>query len=151
MLTRMLRSKLADWDDDDPSAIPETDSRWDKVVVVKHVFTLEELANDPNALNEIQDDMKEEAETLGDVTKVTLFDKEEAGVVTIRFADDVAARACVEVFNGRSYDKQTLVAYIADGTEKFKKSRIVVTNDDDDEEERLENFSKFIEGEAGEE
>lgn len=36
-------SKLADWDDDDPQAIQETSSRWDKVVILKHLFTLKEL------------------------------------------------------------------------------------------------------------
>ena len=36
-------SKLADWDDDDPSAMAETTSRFDKVVILKHMFTLKEL------------------------------------------------------------------------------------------------------------
>lgn len=36
-------SKLADWDDDDPSTIADTSSKWDKVVILKHLFTLEEL------------------------------------------------------------------------------------------------------------
>lgn len=36
-------SKLADWDDDEPSALPETSSRWSKVVVLKHMFTLAEI------------------------------------------------------------------------------------------------------------
>jgi hypothetical protein len=36
-------SKLADWDDDDPSLLPDTSSRWDKVVILKHMFTLQEL------------------------------------------------------------------------------------------------------------
>ena len=36
-------SKLADWDDDDPQAIQETSSRWDKVAILKHLFTLKEL------------------------------------------------------------------------------------------------------------
>lgn len=36
-------SKLADWDDDDPQAIQDTSSRWDKVVILKHMFTLQEL------------------------------------------------------------------------------------------------------------
>lgn len=42
MLTKSY-SKLADWDDDDPSAITDTSSRWDKVVILKHMFTLGEL------------------------------------------------------------------------------------------------------------
>lgn len=36
-------SKLADWDDDDPSALPDTTSRFDKIVILKHMFTLKEL------------------------------------------------------------------------------------------------------------
>lgn len=40
-LTR--RRKLTDWDDDDPSVLQETGSRWDKVVILKHMFTLQEL------------------------------------------------------------------------------------------------------------
>ena len=38
-----MSSKLADWDDDDPQTIQETSSRWDKVVILKHLFTLKEL------------------------------------------------------------------------------------------------------------
>lgn len=36
-------SKLADWDDDEPSALPETSSRFEKIVILKHMFTLQEL------------------------------------------------------------------------------------------------------------
>ena len=42
-----LSSKLADWDDDDPSILPDTSSRWDKVVILKHMFTLQELEVSP--------------------------------------------------------------------------------------------------------
>ena len=38
-----MTSKLADWDDDDPQAVQDTSSRWDKVVILKHLFTLREL------------------------------------------------------------------------------------------------------------
>ncbi len=36
-------SKLADWDDDDPSTLDDNSSRWDKVVILKYMFTLKEL------------------------------------------------------------------------------------------------------------
>lgn len=39
----MVYSKLADWDDDDPQVLQDTSSRWDKVVILKHMFTLQEL------------------------------------------------------------------------------------------------------------
>lgn len=38
-----MRSKLTEWDDDDPATLHATSSRWDKVVVLKHMFTLGEL------------------------------------------------------------------------------------------------------------
>lgn len=43
LLADTLDSKLADWDDDDPSTMADTNSRFEKVVVLKHMFTLEEL------------------------------------------------------------------------------------------------------------
>ena len=35
---RMCFSKLADWDDDDPSTIADTSSKWDKVVILKQLI-----------------------------------------------------------------------------------------------------------------
>lgn len=101
-------SRLADWDDDDPQALPDTSSRWDKVVVLKHMFTPEELKADPVAVLDIKEDVREEAEKLGEVTNVVLYDKEEDGTVTVRFSDATAAKACVRVFNGRNFDERTV-------------------------------------------
>lgn len=42
---------MADWDDDDPQTIQDVSSRWDKVVILKHMFTLQELeVSHPHAL-----------------------------------------------------------------------------------------------------
>ena len=41
--TQKMNNRLADWDDDDPQTLQETSSRWDKVVILKHMFTLQEL------------------------------------------------------------------------------------------------------------
>jgi HIV Tat-specific factor 1 len=46
---------------------------------------------------EIKEDIREECAKLGEVTNVVLFDKEEAGVASVRFSTDAAAAACVEV------------------------------------------------------
>ena len=47
-------SKLADWDDDDPSVITETTTKWDKVVILKNMFTLQELEVCDEHLREIK-------------------------------------------------------------------------------------------------
>ncbi len=121
--TQKLDARLADWDDDEPSSIHETSSRWDKVVILKHMFTLEELEEDPAAILDIKEDIREECAKIGEVTNVVLFDLEEEGVASVRFANAEAARACVGVMDGRSFAGQTVKAYISDGKEIFKKSK----------------------------
>lgn len=121
--TQKLDARLADWSDDEPSSILETSSRWDKVVILKHMFTLDELAEDPAAILDIKEDIREECSKLGEVTNVVLFDMEEEGVASVRFSNSEAARACVEVMDGRSFAGQKVVAYISEGKEHFKKSK----------------------------
>jgi hypothetical protein len=90
---------------------------------LKHMFTLKELevhappsppplpspffANslaarpqeDPAAMLEIKEDIRDECSKLGQVTNVVLFDREPDGVSSVRFATAEAAKACVRVCN----------------------------------------------------
>ena len=109
------------------------------------MFTLAELAEDTAALLDIKEDIREECEKFGQVTNVVLYDKEEDGIVTVRFTDAVAAKACMKAFDGRWFDKRQVKAYIPDGKVKFKKSR-KQDADEDDEEARHEQFGKDIDG-----
>ncbi|EME49507.1 hypothetical protein DOTSEDRAFT_68316 [Dothistroma septosporum NZE10] len=143
-----MNSRLADWSDDEPSAMQQTSSRFDKVVIIKNVFTLKALEEDKDYYEDIMDDMRE-AGAHGDIKNITIFDKEEDGVVTIRFSNAMAAKACADTFNGRGYDGRRLEASIATGLEKFKKSRKAKTGDDEEEAKRLEDYSNFIEGKSG--
>jgi HIV Tat-specific factor 1 len=136
--TQKLDARLADWSDDEPSTIMETSSRWDKVVILKHMFTLEELAEDPAAILDIKEDIREECSKLGEVTNVVLFDMEEDGVASVKFANAEAARACVGVMDGRSFAGQKVEAYISDRTEHFKKSK-KKADDEANEAEAEEN------------
>lgn len=145
--TQKMNSKLADWDDDDPSAMQETSSRWDKVVILKHMFTLEELDEDPAAMLEIKEDIREECEKLGQVTNVQLFDKEPDGVASVRFGNATAAQACVRLMNGRWFDERQLQAYIATGAEKFKRSNPKQA-DADGEDEGDDKWGEWLEGQT---
>jgi len=45
-MTKEMNDKLADWSDEDPQTMPDTTkpaSKWDKCVIVKGLFTLEEV------------------------------------------------------------------------------------------------------------
>lgn len=61
------------------------------------MFTLKELEEDPAAMIELKQDVREECEKLGEVTNVVLFDGEEDGVMSVRFSDEQAALDCVKV------------------------------------------------------
>lgn len=155
-------SKLADWDDDDPSAIQTAPKNLDRTVVMKHMFTLQELEDDPTAILDIKEDIREECEKLGEITNVVLYDEEPDGIVSVRFKDPTAAKACVsvsknnkfmfamltyQVMNGRSFGGRQVEAWVTDGSQKFKKSQSKVI-DDAEEEERLEKFASWLESES---
>ncbi|PBP18636.1 splicing factor U2AF-associated protein [Diplocarpon rosae] len=129
--TQKLDARLADWSDDEPSSTVETSSRWDKVVILKHMFTLDELAEDPAAILDIKEDIREECSKLGDITNVVLFDLEEDGIASVRYANAEAAKACVGLMNGRSFAGQKVVAYLSDGKEQFKKSKKKIHDDEE--------------------
>jgi HIV Tat-specific factor 1 len=136
--TQKLAAKLADWsDDEDPyrAAAEEEAARakWDKMVVLRHMFTLDELAEDEDAFGEIRQDVLDECEKLGPVTKVTLYDLEPDGVITVKFRTPLAARACIELMHGRNFAGRTVEATIATGGERFKKTPDKKDDDSDSE------------------
>ncbi|KAF3360390.1 Putative 2-hydroxyacid dehydrogenase UNK4.10 [Verticillium dahliae VDG1] len=119
-----LDAKLADWSDDDTAALPTAAaSKWDRLVVLRHMFTLAELEEDPAALLEIKEDVREECAKLGAVTNVVLFDEEPDGVVSVKFRDPQAAQACIAMMHGRSFDGRVVEASLATGREKFRRSK----------------------------
>ena len=61
------------------------------------MFTTNYLQDDPAALLDIKEDIREECAKLGAVTNVILYDKEPNGIVSVRFVDAEVAQACVQV------------------------------------------------------
>jgi len=99
-----MQRKLEEWGDDDgfgPMPDPTDDTtvanKNSRVVVLKHMFALEDLENDPTLLLDLKDDVREECSSLGEVTNVVLYDKEKDGVITVKFRDPLGAQACVLV------------------------------------------------------
>ncbi len=145
--TQKLDAKLADWSSDEDERYygrsggrgggksgggGGRNPKWDKVVVLKHMFTLDELDEDPAALLDIKEDIREECAKLGEVTNVVLFDHEPAGVVSVKFKTAEAAVACMQLMGGRAFDGRTVEATLATGRETYKKSKKGASEDDDD-------------------
>jgi HIV Tat-specific factor 1 len=130
--TQKLSAKLADWDDDEPSTLHDptttttlksTSSKHDRLVILRHMFTLSELSEDPTAMLDIKEDIREECAKLGPVTNVVLYDEEEEGIVSVRFQTREAAEACLRLMHGRAFAGRIVEAFFATGKEKFRRSR----------------------------
>ncbi|ATY61972.1 nuclear mRNA splicing factor-associated protein, putative [Cordyceps militaris CM01] len=122
--TQKMDAKLADWSDDEaPANVPPISSKKDKMVVLQHMFSRQELEADPAALLEIKEDIRDECSKLGTVTSVVLYDEEEDGIVTVRFKDAESAMACINLMHGRNFGGMKVEAALATGKERFRKSK----------------------------
>ena len=114
-------------------------------MIFKGVFTIKELDDDPALTLDIAEEMREDASQWGEVSKVTLFDREPEGIATIRFKDPAVAAKYAAHCHGREVGGQIIRAYVADEKPKFKKSGQGTMSDEEEEAERLERFGNQIE------
>ncbi|KAF3043126.1 hypothetical protein E8E12_002273 [Didymella heteroderae] len=140
-----LNRKLAEWSDNEEE-VAETfapkKNKWAKVCILRYAFTLAELDEDDAAILEIKEDMREEAETFGEVTNVTLFDKEEDGVIAVRFKEFESAEKFKEAIHGRHFGGRKLEVILAEEKPRFKKSAKGEEPDSDEEERNLDRLAR---------
>ncbi|KAF9179586.1 hypothetical protein BGZ51_009849 [Haplosporangium sp. Z 767] len=138
-----LEKKL-DWFEDDENLVKA--EKWNKVCILKHMFTIQELEADPTLLLDLKEDIREECEKVGEVTNVIIYDHHPEGVVSVRFKDKESAELCVKFMSGRYFAGQRVVAEIYDGHTRYEAHK---TKEELEEEEkqRLDRYAKWIESE----
>ncbi|KAG6900539.1 hypothetical protein C0993_009116 [Termitomyces sp. T159_Od127] len=150
-----MQKKIDEWNDEDgfgPSISPEESTaaianQNSRVVVLKHMFTLEELAEDATLLLDLKEDVREECSTLGEVTNVVLYDKEEDGIMTVKFRDSLSAKACLLKMNGRYFSGRRIEASLFSGRQKFRRSGAaedVEGEGGEEEKKRLDDFAQWL-------
>lgn len=148
-----MQKKLGEWDDEDGfgPAITEEDKaplvNKARVVVLKHMFTLQELEEDASLLLDLKEDVRDECSSLGEVTNVVLYDKEPEGVMTVKFRDLLGAQACVIKMNGRFFAGRRIEASLYSGKQRFKRSdddKFDVEGGDEGESRRLDDFAQWL-------
>jgi HIV Tat-specific factor 1 len=80
-LTTPATRKLEDWDEEDAFGPAKTEAddvpvanKNSRVVVLKYMFTMQEIEEDASLLLDLKEDVREECETLGEVTNVVIYD-----------------------------------------------------------------------------
>ncbi|KAF4581107.1 RNA recognition motif family protein [Ophiocordyceps camponoti-floridani] len=124
--TQKLDAKLADWSDEEDDRfagmVAPPKGQRPRMVVLRQMFRIFELEEDPASVLEIKEDIREECSKMGVVTNVVLYDQEPEGIVTVKFRDPDAAAKCVQVMGGRPYDGRIVDATLATGREKFRRT-----------------------------
>lgn len=116
-----------------PPTHPSFHHSQSRTMLLKHLFTPAELTAEPELLLDIKDDIREECNSFGNVTNVVLYDLEEEGIVSVKFArggkvdettsmGQVAAREACKKMNGRYFAGKTVLAYLVEGKMRFKRS-----------------------------
>lgn len=154
---REMKRKVA-WDADEEEGVMDGEgvedaahkarqNKFAKVVVLRHMFTKAELESDPKAILDIKEDILFEAEKIGPVTSVYLFEDSEDGRCAVKFADKDTAAQCLEIFDGRFFAGQRIAAEIYDGSFRLRESRHKAVSGEEEEAERLEKFADWLEHE----
>jgi len=109
-------------------------------IIIKHMFDVAEAENDPNYYQDLQQEITEEFEKIGEVEKIKVFERNPEGVVAVKFEDASAAARCIEVMNGRFFGGRQLEA---DYYDQF--TNYTVKETDTQQESRIESFGDWLE------
>ena len=130
---------LLDWND---AKLSKKLAKAQRTIIIKPMFHPSEFDQDPSYLLDLKESIRDECGKFGEVTNVHVYDRNPDGVVLVRFAQDSAARSCIEKMHGRFFAKKQLSAVIWDGETKYD----VQTNvSEEEEQKRLEKYAQWLE------
>eukprot|EP00730_Choanoeca_flexa_P000684 TRINITY_DN10298_c0_g2_i1.p1 TRINITY_DN10298_c0_g2~~TRINITY_DN10298_c0_g2_i1.p1 ORF type:complete len:444 (+),score=106.90 TRINITY_DN10298_c0_g2_i1:132-1463(+) len=123
----------------------ETDTKRKRalgVLVLKHMFTPEQIKADPSYIFELKSDIERECLKFGAVKKVEVFDGNPEGVIMVRYFDDESLGPAIATLNGRWFDQRQIVAEEWDGKTKYK-----VKESKEEEEARIAQWDEYLNSE----
>ena len=104
----------------------------ERVVILKNVFGIEELAGDPLLSEQVRIKIKGECEKCGKVKRAIVCERQPEGVVSVMFMNHTDADRCVQAMQGRAFGGRLIecslwdgeTQYVAEETEGESKSRL---------------------------
>ncbi|XP_059833666.1 HIV Tat-specific factor 1 [Hypanus sabinus] len=135
----LLQKKQLDWRPEKKCG--ESRLRYERVVILKHMFHPKDFEVDPMILNEIRDDLRLECEKFGQVKKVLLFDRHPDGLASVAFKEPEQADECKLALNGRWFGGRQITAETWDGVTDYQIEETVK-----EREYRLKTWETFLEG-----
>jgi hypothetical protein len=114
-----------------------------RIVVIKHLFTLQELLSDGSSnedaiLQQVERDVYHTCSEFGTVEKITIFSKHVDGVVIVKFKEPNAASTAVQEYNGKLRNGRKLECIFWDGVTDY-----TVRNEEQEQEEAIQRQEAF--------
>jgi HIV Tat-specific factor 1 len=134
------QQKKLDWFDETTGKRAEKSK---KVMILKNMFTVEEIEEDPSLILDLKEDVRTECENFGEVTNVVLYEKNPEGVISVRFKDELSVIICIKKMNGRYFGGKRIVAEVYDGKTKYKVEN-PLEDKEEEERKRSERYRKFL-------
>eukprot|EP00741_Cyanophora_paradoxa_P010417 tig00000037_g10073.t1 len=131
--TKILAKKLLAWDED------VDDGRGLRIVIMKQLFQPSDF-KDPDFRATLEEDIREEAQKIGEVEKITVFEKNADGVVAVKFKLSSGAEKCIETMHGRWFGGKQISAEFYDGKTDYR-----VLESVEEEAKRLQEWDKWLE------
>ena len=113
--------------------------RNERVVILKNVFTPEEMAVNPLLSEQVRDQIKGECEKFGQVKKAIVSERCEEGVVSVMFVEHSGADKCVQIMNGRTFGGRVMECSLWDGETSF-----VAEETEEETSSRLELWEEYL-------
>jgi len=118
-----------------------------KIVVLKYMFTLDEVKEAENFYEDLKAEVGLEIEAkCGKIEKITIFENNADGVIAIRFDKSTSAEKCIQLMNGRWFAARQIECSYFDGVTDYR-----VKEDEREMEKRLKEFGEWLEGGTNEE
>lgn len=122
-----------------PEKLKGERSKHEKTIVIKNMFTVEELDRDPGLILDYSNNIRSQCSKFGTVAKVTLYDKHPEGVCQVFFKEASEADMAVEMLNGRMFGLKVMDVKTWDGRTKYK-----IEESKEDEAARLAAWEKHL-------
>lgn len=130
------KERLFEWQ---PDKLKGERAKHEKVIVIKNMFTVEELDTDPGLILDFTNNIRTQCAKFGTVAKVSLYDKHPEGVCQVSFREPIEADMAVSMLHGRMFGKKVMEVTTWDGRTKYKKEE-----SKEDEEKRLAEWDKYL-------
>ena len=139
-IAEMQERKALGWKGFDDKIKPEL-----VTVVLKNMFTLDEMAENAELGRELQEDVRDECNSIGPVDKVRVFHTNPQGVIVVKYKNPDDCNACIKRMHERWFGGRQITAEAWDGITDFLVQPHALEETEEEQQARLERYAAELE------